>query len=186
MRILAILCCLIATDLFAQIQPFKLEEENGFTWRYYRLDTSTRRALNKPIKKILEVIVDISKKKAKEVASQFPALYDGTHIDTVFENRIKWAAGLMSGNDIAFDSIYFGVGPVMYTQTKQKCRMITFVYDLPGSASDKAYKNQIKVTFLELADSFDMNFRGALKPMTLMFNRASDQVELDRLRNAFR
>lgn len=132
------------------------------------------------------IIIDISKGRSKKVASQFPVLYNGAGIDTVLENRIKWAAKLMSGNDIMFDSIYFGIGPVMYTQTKQKCRMLTFIYDLPGPVSDKQYKNQIKVTFLELADSFDWNFRGKFKAMTLMFNRASDQVELDRLKNAFR
>lgn len=92
----------------------------------------------------------------------------------------------MSANGIALDSIYLGVGPEMYTQTKQKCRMLTLVYDLPGSAGDNAYKNQIKVTFLELADSFDWNFRGKFRTMTLTFNRASDQEELDRLRNTFR
>lgn len=85
MRTLAILCCLIATDLFAQIQPFKTEDENDVTWRYYRLDAATRTALAKPIKKTKEAIVNISKKKVEEVASQFPPLYEGTRIDTVFE-----------------------------------------------------------------------------------------------------
>lgn len=186
MRILTFIACLVITNVFGQVQPFEVKEENGIKWSYYQLNSSIMSSLEIPIKKTKKIISDISKTKTKNVVTQLPTIYNNSNVDTVLENRIKWASNLISIEGINLDKIYFGIGPEMfYGQQKQKCRMLTFIYDLPSDHADKNYENQIRVTFLELANTLDWNFKGEFKISALTFTRASDQIKLDQLQKVF-
>jgi hypothetical protein len=187
MKFMILLPLLVSANLVAQVKPFYSHDDNGFTWEYYHIEKSLKKALANPLNESKGILNEIKRGETIKVASHFPSLYYGTDIDTVLENKVNWASRLISIEGVNEDDIYIGIGPKMsYSNEKQQCRMISFIYELPSDISGTAYKNEIRIMFLELGNNFDLKFENQFKIGTLIFNKAADKIKIDELRKVFR